>query len=179
MAQQRKRRAQIPKKGMWIIYNYDEKGQQEPGLNDDVPADALVAEAGRMYAGKKCIVNVYPFEDDKTLEQLGYYRGIMLPETRRALADIGTRWSSERTHFYLKCKCGVNDEFIDPVTREMKFNVRHHRDYSVEEMNIFIENVLEWTRTFLGITIPPPKRKAGSTLSDYFNAQRQRNTLNQ
>lgn len=137
---------------MWKIFDFSGKGFPLP--NSSVLTQ-FIAQAGGLYAGKHCIIHIYEFEQDKTLPQLGYYWGIVLPEITTGINELGAQWTEDQTHTYLKSELGFNDVYYDPITGEEKYNVRSLSDYSIDEMSMYIDSCITWAKDFLAVSVSP------------------------
>jgi hypothetical protein len=150
------RAGSLPKKGVWAIFDFDKQGRPLSSVSGEDPIREIISRAGALYPSKHCIVHVYKVDRLKSVPQIGYYYGVILPHIIRALDDIGTKWTRDRTHFYLKSELGINDEYVDPITKKSVYDVRSLSVYTVDEMSVYIENLIQWASEFLGVDIPPP-----------------------
>ena len=91
----------------------------------------------------------------KSREQLGYYWGVVLPTITDYLNEQGlasARLTESDVNELMNRKFFYKEVVID---NEMQRIARSKSSATVEEMKIFIEDVINWA-TNIGIFIPPP-----------------------
>jgi len=90
------------------------------------------------------------YSELKSLKQLGYYYGGILPFLEKELyADTGL--VKDDWHQELKTRFGIKKK---DLTGQFSI-IKSLRNYTVKEMSDFIQKILDWCMHFLGLIIPP------------------------
>lgn len=118
---------------------------------------SLVAEK---FAGKKVVIEFREIKEKTNINQLGYYRAVVLPSVCFAMANLGNhinpydKEDQEVVHRYLVQMFPVKDnEFVDqfgevhPLPASMGSFDKH-------ESAVFITKVIDWATELFDIQIP-------------------------
>jgi len=103
--------------------------------------------------GKWVTVTVKPVRKPKSQSQMGYYFAVILPIAHRCMLEEG--WDvdgcpvcEEMADAYLKHKCGQH------MYEKGKFK---KRNASLDDMRLFIDNVIKMVAIQFGTAIPEPR----------------------
>ena len=122
----------------------------ETKLNFEKPFE-MVNLPGKVCKYGRCKMTIEKYIPLKTLKQMGYYRGGILPYLEKELyTDTGmirTEW-----HYELKEKFGIKEKDLSGTFEK----VRSLSLYSEKEMALFITQVINWVFDFFQVQIPPP-----------------------
>ena len=106
---------------------------------------------GKLEKYGRVVVEFSKYVPMKSLNQMGYYRGGILPFLEKELmSDTGL--SKAGWHEVLKDKCGVKLTVADTEWEYAK----SHADYTEYEFAFFITAVQQWVLEYFSIIIPPP-----------------------
>lgn len=121
----------------------DEQGKIRPQS-----AQVIRARLAR-WSGRKVLVTVGMFVKPKTLPQMGYYRGVVLP----VWADY-CGYDEDEMHRELKLAYFPRRPAISRLTGEESTEIPSLADATSEEMSLFLERVLR-EAAGNGVYIPP------------------------
>lgn len=124
---------------------------------------AYLVEVLRKWSDGPVTVTVKRERPDKTVLQMGYYRGLVLPMiVEESCGDADDTEERRRIHLELKAKflepqrVEVTDrETGEIVTRDL---VPSLGDLNTKQMTDFVDRVRLWAGEFLGLVIPDPDK---------------------
>lgn len=114
----------------------------------------------RSYEGERVTITMQRYQKDKSSEQRGYYRGVVVPEILEGLVDMGYhryQLSLKIVHDMLKEKflwieiANEHGEFIK-ITKSTE-------DLPMPEYALYIQSCIDWALEFLNIIITPPQKQ--------------------
>lgn len=106
---------------------------------------------GKLAKYSRVKVTFEKYVPGKSMKQLGYYRGGILPFLEKTLYD-DTGMTRDEWHHELKNNFGVKTQDKSGTFTKVK----SHADYDEKEMSFFIKQVVYWCLHFFNIQIPPP-----------------------
>jgi hypothetical protein len=89
----------------------------------------------------------------KSMEQLGYYYGCVLPILRRRLKKDGNDFSIDQIDAFLKDKLFA-EEIFSPLDGKLVRVVKMKRNATVTEMSEYLQLVIDFCQQELGLKIP-------------------------
>jgi len=105
-----------------------------------------LCSALRVYAGERVIVTIETIDKSKSSNQMGFYRGVVLPTIHETLANSGlSQGTKEQTHRALKMEFGKVNDDGEPVSLSQ---------YNRKQMAEFLDAIMSWAATELGCTFP-------------------------
>lgn len=113
------------------------------------------------FNGQRIFLKVSRYAKDKSREQRGYYRAVVVPEIYEGLVDVGYRrfqLSLEIVHEMLKEKF-LTVEIANEDTGEFLKVTRRTEDLTMPEYAEFISNCIDWAAEYLSISITPPRKQ--------------------
>lgn len=106
-------------------------------------------------AGRKLIVRVVDFEEDKTTQQRRYYHGYVLTEIAKQARVSGEKYAMEtwKEHFRKTYLGSKRKKVIDPMTGKKSWRLERISTESlgVKGYNMLIEKVTAFAATELGV----------------------------
>ena len=88
-----------------------------------------------------------------------FYWSAVVPIIRQGLKDLGYTMTLEESHDFLKDKF-LRQELVNQDTGEvLGTRTRSTTELSKVEMVEYIDNIMEFSATILGIVIPPPEHQ--------------------
>lgn len=126
------------------------KIQNRKGFNQDM----------KDFAGQRIFMRVSRYKADKSKNQRGYYRAVIVPEILEGLVDVGYRRSQlslSIVHDMLKEKF-LKREVVSEHGEFMNITLSSE-DCDWDEYCTFITECIEWAATYLNISISPPVKK--------------------
>jgi len=115
----------------------------------------------KQFSGKKVTILVKNKRKDRSLPQLRYWWGVIVPMVKDGLKEVGYQYSKEQVHQFLKLQY-LYTEFPDTNTGEMLRVPRELKDggdVTTTELMECIAEVQLWASEFLGIYIPDPNEQ--------------------
>ncbi|MCP3924500.1 MAG: hypothetical protein GY714_18155 [Desulfobacterales bacterium] len=107
---------------------------------------------GKLGKYKRVKVTFEKYKPKKSLKQMGYYRGGILPWLEKEmLADTGL--SQADWHYFLKEEFGIKSTDISGNF----IKVKSLADYLEPEMSQFITQVIDWVWHYFSMQVPPAK----------------------
>jgi hypothetical protein len=94
-----------------------------------------------------------PHKRSKSMEQLGYYYGCVLPLLQKRLKKDGNDFSIDRIDAFLKTRL-FTETLFNPLSGEMEKIVKMKRNATVLEMSEYLQLVIDFCQTELGMKIP-------------------------
>jgi len=122
-------------------------------IQSEKEADYLNLELKQMLKSGAVDITYRPHGRSKSLEQLGYYFGCILPHIKTFLLEQGNEFDIDEIDTMLKNKFMSVKKF-NPFTASVEKIVYGKRTATIKEMSAFIENVLRYTSDSLGLYIP-------------------------
>jgi hypothetical protein len=113
------------------------------------------------FEGQRIFLKVSRYAKDKSKEQRGYYRAVVVPEIYEGLVDIGYRrfqLSLDIVHELLKEKF-LTVEIVNEDTGEFLKVTRRTEDLTMPEYAEYITNCIDWAHEFLNISITLPRKQ--------------------
>lgn len=113
------------------------------------------------FNGERILIKVSKYRKDKSQNQRGYYRGVVVPEILEGLVDMGWKrfqLSLDIVHEMLREKF-LTTEIANEETGEFMKIIRHTEDLNMPEYAEFIQNCIDWSAEFLNIIITPPQKQ--------------------
>ena len=98
-------------------------------------------------------INYRPHKRSKSMEQLGYYYGCVLPIIRRRMAQDGNNFSIDEIDAFLKNKLFSESKF-NPLSGEIERIVKMKRNSTVAEMSEYLQLVIQFCNDNLGLRVP-------------------------
>jgi hypothetical protein len=98
-------------------------------------------------------VSFRPLKASKSLEQLAYYNGVVLPIIVSAMKDNGNNFTKTKVHLFLKDKYARID-FFNELTQEFKDYIPSCADLTMKQMSTFIAEVILFASEIWGLEIP-------------------------
>ena len=106
---------------------------------------------GKVCKYGRCKMTVEKYVPLKSLKQLGYLFGGVLPFMEKSMYD-DTGMSNDDWKMELKDRFGIKESDLSGnFIRQKSFS-----KYSEKEMAFFITQVINWVRDFFNVQIPPP-----------------------
>lgn len=106
--------------------------------------------------GKNVEITIKQARSKRSLPQNAYYHSCIVPIIRQGLKDLGYTMTLSESHEFLKDKF-LQDELVHPETSEfLGKRTKSTTELSKGEMVEYIDNIMDFSATILGIVIPPP-----------------------
>lgn len=103
--------------------------------------------------GCKVKIEIKKLSGDKSLRQLGYYYGCIIPTILDFQGNQHTKKEVSKLHFELK-EMFFFEETINTFTKQPQRQVKSLSEASLEEMSKYITDVIVFCNTELNIIIP-------------------------
>lgn len=113
------------------------------------------------FEGERVLLKVSKYHRDKSQNQRGYYRSVVVPEILDGLVEMGYKrfqLSLEIVHQMLADKF-LTREIANEDTGEFLKVKPSTEDLNMPEYAVYIEKCIEWALEFLNIIITPPKKQ--------------------
>lgn len=113
------------------------------------------------FIGERIVIEVSKYQKDKSIEQRGYYRAIIVPEVLEGLVDIGYpryQLSLDIVHDMLKEKF-LTKEIVSETNGKFLKVIQSTEDLTMPEYANFIQNCIDWSLEYLSIIITPPTKQ--------------------
>ncbi len=94
-----------------------------------------------------------PHKRSKSMMQLGYYYGCVLPLLKKRLQKDGNDFSIDRIDAFLKTRL-FTETLFNPLSGEMEKIVKMKRNATVSEMSEYLKLVIDFCQQDLGLKIP-------------------------
>ena len=94
-----------------------------------------------------------PHKRSKSMEQLGYYYGCVLPIIRKRMLQDGNNFTIDEIDAFLKNKLFTESKY-NPFSGEIERIVKMKRNSTVKEMSEYLELVIQFCTDNLGLRIP-------------------------
>jgi hypothetical protein len=102
-----------------------------------------------------CMVKVSKIKSQRSISQNRYYWGVVLDYIVKETSGISTDIDKEHIHEVLRYKF-LRSEKVDPFTGEVIEYSKSTTSLNTKEFKDYIEQVVHWAYSFLGIEIPAP-----------------------
>ena len=97
-----------------------------------------------------------------SLDAYRYLFGVVYHVAAIAFGDMnGDTYTTDDMDYLFKKKYWV-EPYLNPETKEIEKRVRSKTEFSKEEQLAYIDNVIKYIESRLGVTVPPPE-SAGDT----------------
>lgn len=104
--------------------------------------------------GENVEITIKRAKTKRTLPQNSFYFGCVVPIIRQGLKDLGYTMTLSETHEFLKDKF-LQEELVHPETSEfIGKRTKSTTELSKGEMVEYINNIMDFSATILGIVIP-------------------------
>lgn len=116
----------------------------------------------KMFAGKSIKVKLSRWTKQRSLPQLRYYMGCLIPQIIDGLVDNGyprSELSTTLVHELLKSKF-LKDEIVSTETGEALSVIRSTSDLTTTDMMNYIDDIVKWAAEFLNISVVLPNEQA-------------------
>jgi len=109
----------------------------------------------RNFAGMQVEVTIQKKRKARSLPQLKYYWGVIIPVVQSGLFDAGYKVGKEETHDFLKSMF-LKVELVNEQTGEILQSVGSTSKLSTVEAMEYFQEITQWAAEFLNVEIPAP-----------------------
>lgn len=95
-----------------------------------------------------------PFKRSKSLEQLGYYYGCVLPIIKKCMKRDGSDYTIDQIDALLKSMF-MCDVIFNPLTKQTEKIIRTKRNSTVAEMSEYLQKVINFCAETWHVDVPP------------------------
>lgn len=101
-------------------------------------------------------IRYQPHRRSKSMEQLGYYYGCVLPLLKKRMEKDGNVFSLDEIDLFLKNRFFAEEAF-NPISGKTERVVKMKRNANIAEMSVYLEKVVTFCREELELHIPDAK----------------------
>jgi len=98
-------------------------------------------------------INFRLLKPSKSLEQLGYYHGVVLPLIVERMEQDGNKFTISQVDLFLKDKF-LREDFFNEITQEFQSMIKSKAELKLNEMSEFISSVILFSAEMWGLEIP-------------------------
>lgn len=109
--------------------------------------------------GKEVEITFKLITKKRSLPQVKFYRGVIVPIVKNCLLDAGIVLSAESVHDMLRVKFLKETVCVNETTGEVVERVRTTSELTTVQMNKFWEEIRLWVSEFWGVDIPEPNEE--------------------
>ncbi len=104
----------------------------------------------------------------RSLKQSAYYWGVCVPLVMEGLQDIGYKEidNIETTHEIIKNNCLPKKRFVQQGSEDIIELPGSTAELTTQQFNEFIEEVMRFAASYLGVVIPYPNTQSSLQFSD-------------
>ena len=94
----------------------------------------------------------------RSLNQNGFYWGVVVPLVKEGMNDVGYRMTTESTHEFLKGNFNIV-EIVNEKNGEILKCVGSTTQMTTSQMGEYFDKIIQWAAEYLNVQIPYPNEQ--------------------